>query len=134
MKKLLLVLVIVAGAGLAWTYKMKSDAGYSLAELNDIASGANKSLPAMVDAATRLDRVIAHEGVLEKQYTLVASRLPEIDTAGFETQMSAALIAESCANKQSRTLYKAGVSEWFSYQDMNGQPVATVKIGQENCS
>jgi hypothetical protein len=134
MKKLLLVLVVVAGVGLAWTYKMKSDTRYSLAKLNDIASGANKSLPTMMDAATRLERVVAHEGALEKQYTMVANRRSEIDIPSFEKQMSAALVAESCANKQSLSLYKAGVSEWFTYLDMNGEPIATVKIGKENCA
>lgn len=134
MKKLLLVLVVVAAAGLGWTYKMKSDSRYSLADLNEIASGANKSLPVNVDAATRLDRVVAHEGVLEKQYTLVANRRSEVDVADFEKKMSEALIAESCANEQSRKLYKAGVSEWFTYLDMTGESIANVKIGQANCS
>lgn len=134
MKKLLLVLVVVAAAGLGWTYKMKSDSRYSLDDLNRIASGANKSLPMMVDAATRLDRVVAHEGVLEKQYTLVANRRSELDVSNLEKQMSEALVSQSCANEQSRKLYKAGVSEWFTYLDMNGEAIATVKIGQENCS
>lgn len=134
MKKLLLVLVVIVAAGLAWTYKMKSDSRYSLDDLNGIASGANKSLPMMVDSATRLERMVAHEGVLEKQFTLVANRRAEIDVASFEKQVSESLVAQSCANKQSVTLYKAGVSEWFTYQDMNGEAIATVKIGQENCS
>jgi hypothetical protein len=65
---------------------------------------------------------------------MVANRRSEIDIPSFEKQMSAALVAESCANKQSLALYKAGVSEWFTYLDMNGEPVATVKIGKENCA
>jgi hypothetical protein len=133
MKKLLLVLVVVAGAGLAWTYKMKSDSAYSLDDLNGIATGANKSLPAMMDEATRLDRVVAQEGVLEKQYTLVSTRRADIDTASFEKQMSESLVAQSCANEQSRKLYKAGVSEWFTYVDMNGETIATFKIGKADC-
>jgi len=134
MKKLLLVLVVVAAAGFAWTYKMKSDSRYSLADLNGIASGANKSLPVMVDAATRLERVVAHESALEKEYTLIANRRSEVDVSSFETKMSEALVAQSCSNEQSLKLYKAGVSEWFTYLDMNGEAITTVKIGQENCS
>lgn len=134
MKKMLLFLSVVAASGLAWTYKMKSESRYSLEELNAIALEASKALPVMVDATTRLERVVAHDGVLEKQYTLVSARLVDVDAVSFNRQMSASLISQSCANEQSRTLYKAGVSEWFTYSDVGGNVIATFKVGRDSCS
>ncbi len=134
MKKILLVLAVVAVAGFGWTYKMKSEATYTLEELNSIASAANKALPVMVDDATRLERVVAHEGVLEKQYTLLTLRHADLNVVEFESKMFASLVTQSCANEQSRSLYSAGVSEWYTYSDMNGEIINTFKISKSSCS
>lgn len=134
MKKKLFILGIVAGTALAWTYKMKLETKYSIKELNAIALEANKTLPTMVDSMTRLERVKAHKDTLEKQYSLTTIRLADLDVTAFNKQMSGLLIGQSCANEQSRALYKAGVSEWFTYADMNGDEIATIKIDQSNCS
>jgi hypothetical protein len=134
-KKLVVVFLLVVGAGLAWTFAMKKDveSRYDLALLQDIANGANKTLPVMVDEITRLEKVSASDDLLEKHYTLVNTNVSNLNVADINNQLSKILTELSCGNAQSIKLYKNGVSEWFSYKDGNGNHITTVKINASNC-
>ena len=136
MKKILVfVFLIVLGAGLAWTYYMKKqvDSRYSLKSLQEIAKGANATLPVLVDAQTRLDKVSASEKVLEKHYTLIGVQESAVNKVTFMEAMTKALREQSCVNSQSKDLYQHGVSEWFSYSDENHNLLATIKINLSSC-
>jgi len=135
MKKLFLLLVIIAGIGLSWTFIMKKEveSRYSLTALQRIADGANKNLPVMIDKLTRLEKVSASDNVLEKHYTFTESEISDLDLVNVKSQLSKILVEQSCANAQSTTLYKNGVSEWFTYQDRNGENIVTIKIGLNDC-
>jgi hypothetical protein len=108
-------------------------AQYSLKDLQGIAAGANKTLPVMVDAETRLDAVVASEGRLEKRYTLVSSQTSDALVQSLKTKLFPMLKAESCKNSQSLGLYRSGVSEAFTYSDKNGKLIATYIIGKSSC-
>ena len=134
-KKLVVVFLIVLGGGLAWTYYMKKqvDSRYSLKSLQEIAKGADASLPILVDATTRLDKVTASEKVLEKHYTLIGVQESTVDKTAFKEAMSKPLREQSCANSQSKILYQNGVSEWYTYYDENHNLLATVKVNLASC-
>lgn len=137
MKKILLpLLVLVVGAGLAWTFYMKKEVSerYSLSELQSIADGASKTLPIMVDEITSFERVTADEKLLEKHYKLVSIEKSGLDLERFKDQMTRALIDQSCANTQSLNLFSSGVKEWSTYYDKNNEHILTVKIGSEDCA
>lgn len=113
--------------------KMEVDSRYNLKSLEKIAYDANKHLPTMVDEATRLEKVVAQEKVLEKQYTLVNSGINQIDVLKFEQNISKILKEQSCVNEQSITLYNNNVTEWFTYFDKNGALIATIKVNNSSC-
>ena len=76
MKKVLaglLLVVVVVGLGRVYFMKAALASRYSLSDLQEMAAEANKSLPIMVDQATRLDTVVASEHRLEKRFTLVST-------------------------------------------------------------
>ena len=137
MKKILLpLLVLVVGAGLAWTFYMKKEVAerYSLSELQNIAEGASKTLPIMVDEMTSFEKVTADEKLLEKHYKLVLIEKSGLDLEKFKDQMTRILIDQSCVNSQSLNLFASGVSEWSTYYDKNDEHILTVKISSKDCS
>ncbi len=137
MKKFLIALLaIVAVAGLGWVYYMKTaiSSNYSLNDLERIAVETNKSLPTMVDSQTRLDTVVASERLLEKRYTLVAAQASTELSDELATKLFPMLKAQSCQNKQSMNLYQSGVSEAFTYSDMNGKLIATLTVNRKSCN
>ncbi len=137
MKKFLIALLaIVSVAGFGWVYYMKTAIAsrYSLNDLQRIAVETNKSLPTMVDSHTRLDTVVAAEGLLEKRYTLVAAQASTALSDELATKLFPMLKAQSCQNKQSMNLYQSGVSEAFTYSDMNGKLIATLTVNKKSCN
>lgn len=136
MKKLLPALLVVAGAvGFGAVFYMKGGVAsrYSVKDLQDIAAQANKSLPVMVDPYTRLDMVVASGRLLEKKYTLVSAPSSEALVAELKTKLFPVLKAQSCQNTQSMNLYRSDVAEAFSYADMNGRHLATLKVDRSSC-
>ena len=137
MKKILVAVLLIVGAfGFYRVYVMKTAiaARYPLSELKAIAIEANKNLPVMVDQLTRLDSVVAHEGILEKRYSLVSTKLSDVNVGEFTAKISPILISESCRNKLSLNLYASGISESFTYSDMEGQKISTITINKKSCS
>lgn len=137
MKNILIgLLAIVAIAGLARFFYMKGAlaARYSLSDLHDMAEEANKTLPVMVDPQTRLDKVVASDHLLEKQYTLISAQTSSELTDKLTTTLFPILKAQSCQNKQSMNFYQSGVSEAFTYIDMNGKPIATLTVNKSSCN
>ena len=137
MKKILVAVLLIVGAfGFYRVYVMKTAIAvrYPLSELKAIAIEANKNLPVMVDQLTRLDSVVAHEGILEKRYSLVSTRLSDVNVGEFTAKISPILISESCRNKQSLNLYASGISESLTYSDMEGQKISTITINKKSCS
>jgi hypothetical protein len=86
-----------------------------------------------VDAGTRLEKITASEGVLEKHYTLIGVHESTIDKVAFQEAMTKALREQVCVNSISQKLYKNGVSEWFSYSDEDNQLLVTVKLNLASC-
>jgi hypothetical protein len=137
MKKILIgLLAIVAIVGLARFYYMKGvlAARYSLSDLQGMAAEANKTLPILVDAETRLDKVVASEHLLEKRYTLISAQASNELTDKLTSKLFPILKTQSCQNKQSMNFYQSGVSEAFTYSDMNGKPIATLTVNKSSCN
>lgn len=134
-KVLIGIAVIAAAAGLGRVQYMKAEIAkrYSPESLQQIAVESNKDLPVMVDQLTRLDAVVATEHTLEKRYTLVTAQISEPLRAEVTTKLFPALKAQSCQNEQSKDLYQHGVSEAFTYSDMNGKPIASVTFNKDSC-
>lgn len=137
MKKVLLpLLVLVIGAGTAWTFYMEKEVAerYNLSELQGIAEGASKNLPVMVDEITSFEKVTADEKLLQKHFKLVSIEKSGLDLEKFKDQMTRLLIAQSCVNSVSLNLFASGVSEWSTYYDKNDEHILTVKINSKDCS
>ncbi|SFF51219.1 hypothetical protein SAMN05518865_10168 [Duganella sp. CF458] len=128
--------VVVAAAGLGYVQYMKGEvaARYSPDALKQIAAESNKELPVMVDHLTRLDAVMATERTLEKRYTLVTAQASESLQAELTTKLFPVIKEQSCQNQQSKELYQHGVSEAFTYSDMNEKPVASITLNKNSCT
>lgn len=136
MNKILIGLaVVVAAAGVGRVLYMKAEIArrYSPEALQQTAVESNKELPVMVDHLTRLDAVVATGSTLEKRYTLVTAQVSEPLRAEVTTKLFPVLKAQSCQNEQSKDLYQHGVSEAFTYSDMNGNPIASITFDQNSC-
>ncbi|MGW8394171.1 hypothetical protein [Pseudoduganella sp. HUAS MS19] len=136
MNKILIgIAIVVAAAGLGSVQYMKAEIAerYSPEALSKIAAQSSKELPVMVDHLTRLDAVVATEHTLEKRYTLVSAQVSEPLRAEVATKLFPVLKAQSCQNEQSKDLYQHGVSEAFTYSDMNGKPVASITFNENSC-
>jgi hypothetical protein len=136
MKKVLVgLLLIVAAVGLGRVYFMKAALAsrYSLNDLQKIAAEANKSLPIMVDQATRLDAVVASEHRLEKQFTLVATTASSTLREDLTSKLYPMLKSQSCQSSVSMNLYQSGVTEAFTYFDMNGDQIASFTVDKSAC-
>lgn len=134
-KSIFVVFALVVISGLGWTGYMKYAVAhrYPLASLQEIAAGTNKDLPIAVDEQTRLDKVVASEGQLEQRFTLINVQKSDDLIAQLNAKVYPLLKTKSCSNQLSKNLYASGVTEAFSYSDMNGQHLATFKVGQNDC-
>ncbi len=136
MKKILfgfLVVVLVVGFGRVYYMKSQLASRYSLQDLQKIATGANKTLPVMIDQQTKLNEVVAADRLLEKRYTVVGAAASEALRNEIENKLFPLLKTQSCQNKQSMNFYNSGVAEAFTYSDMNGKHIATLRIDKSSC-
>ena len=114
-------------------------AGRSLAEskiedgLAQTAEQINRSLPAAVDAETRLDKVVAGpDMLLTFQYTLVnypsaEKNPPDISSA------SADVATKACADSATREMLARGVSVAYVYKDNSGNEMFRNLVQPRHC-
>ena len=93
----------------------------------------NKSLPTMIDGATRLDRAEIHGDQLNYYYTLVLASIEGIKIDAFSNQMKNLFLETSCDEDGLRPALEEGISANFIYFDKNGKEVTTVLINFEDC-
>ena len=120
--------VILNALSFIANFWMTSDTEYAL---NEEIRMMNKSLPTMVDNATRLDHVSLQEDNMFYNYTLTNWLAADLDLERFNSIMQPKLKTNACETEETKSLLEEGRSLNYVYRDKSSNPVSkiTVKLG-----
>lgn len=93
----------------------------------------NKSLPIMLDGATRLDRAEFQGNQLSYYYTLVLASIEWIKLDKFSDQKKKLFLDSSCDKDGLLPALEEGISVNFIFFDKNNIEVTTVSINHSDC-
>ena len=93
----------------------------------------NKSLPTMIDAELRHDKVLAEEKNLIFKYTLVNFTKEDMTASKLKSLMEEDTKKGVCADKDSQMMLKRGMSMVYDYADKNKQHITKFVFDAKAC-
>jgi hypothetical protein len=93
----------------------------------------NKSLPVMIDAELRHDKVMAEGKKLIFKYTLVHFTKEEMSAHKLKSLMEEDTKKEVCSDKDSQMILKKGLTMVYDYSDKNKQYIAKFVFDAKAC-
>lgn len=102
--------------------------------LTKMADQINKRLPMAVDKDTRGDNITPGPGRrFTYNYTLVSTKIRDIDKAYFRQTMQAQLRAGVCSNPDMKIFFTNGITVGYSYRAADGTFVDKIDITPKDC-
>lgn len=103
-------------------------------QLAALAVKANRNLPVMVDAQTRLDEVTTGPGAqMTYRYTLPNHASVAGSAQWIATDVRLAVTREVCVNAELRALLSAGTTLVYVYHDKDGQTINQFLVLDGSC-
>jgi len=131
MKKILLSVICVLSFGWAEAEMNKT---VPMAEALQIsAKTMNKSLPVMVDAELRHDKVEAKGNTMILKFTLVNFTLKEMDGEKLKGLMEADIKQSVCTDAETQDMLKKGMKVTYDYTDKNKKHITQFKYDAKAC-
>lgn len=102
-------------------------------KLNEVSNEANKGLPQLVDADTRIDSTQAINKHFITSATLVNYKSEEIDPNKLEKIVLESLTDKVCTRDNYKLFRKHNIITQYDYYGKNGKKILTVKINPKDC-
>ena len=100
----------------------------------DTSQQINNQLPMMIDEETRFDFSMALNKQLHLKYTMINSENNEMDIEHFKIKTKNYLLKNQCRNKNMKILLSLGIEYFYNYFDKDGDIIASIKIGFDECN
>ena len=92
---------------------------------------ASNQEPQMVDAETRLDEIYCEGTTVVYRYLLIGRRIEDMDFDHFDEIMTQRIGTTYCS--QMTQVVREGVGVQWSYWDMHGKPITSIKFLPSDC-
>jgi hypothetical protein len=93
----------------------------------------NKSLPVMMDDATRLDHISLQGRDIYYNYTLINLLEKDLDIERFDAVMTPKIKTNGCENGATRPLLDEGRNLVYMYRDKQSNPVSKIIVSRSDC-
>lgn len=93
----------------------------------------NKSLPVMVDAELRHDKVEAKENTMILKFTLVNFTVKEMSGEKLKGLMEADIRQSVCTDVETKDILKKGIEVVYDYSDKNKKHITQFKYNAKVC-
>jgi hypothetical protein len=93
----------------------------------------NKSLPVMMDDATRLDHISLQGRDIYYNYTLINLLAKDLDVERFDAVMTPKIKTNGCENGATRPLLDEGRKLVYMYRDQQSSPVSKIIVSRSDC-
>jgi hypothetical protein len=131
MNKILLSVVCVLSFGWA---EVDTNKVVPMAEALQISADTmNKSLPVMVDAELRHDKVEANKHTMILKFTLVNFTVEEMDGEKLKGLMEADIRQNVCTDAETQDMLKKGMKVTYDYTDKNKKHITQFKYDAKAC-
>lgn len=122
----LLLMIVVTNFWSAYSHAKSPQA-----QLERTAASLSEGLPSRIDDDTSLESVVANEGELVFNYTLVNYKFGEIDGTALGEAMKPVLIDQLC--EPMAAIWKAGFKIRTEYSSSDGQVLSEIHIVGSDC-
>ncbi|MEZ8577528.1 DUF2569 domain-containing protein [Vibrio splendidus] len=102
-------------------------------KLVQVANEANRDLPKMLDAETKLDAVYTESNNLQYRYSLVNYSATDIDVNALQQNIRPNLVKSACTNSATVGFMQEGVSVSYTYFDKLGSRITSIDITYSDC-
>jgi len=131
MKKIILSVLCVLSFGMA---KVDMNKPVPMAEaLQVTAETMNKSLPVMVDAELRHDKIEIDKNTMILKFTLVNFTVKEMDGEKLKDLMEADIRQTVCTDVETQDMLKKGMKVVYDYTDKNKKHITQFKYDAKEC-
>ena len=131
MKKIIFSAVCVLSFGMA---EVDMDKPLPMAEALKIsAETMNKSLPVMVDAEMRHDKVEIDKNTMILKFTLVNFTVKDMDGEKLKGLMEADIRQSVCKDFETQEMLKKGIKIVYDYSDKNKKYITQLKYDAKEC-
>ena len=131
MKKILLS--VVCGVSFGWADAEMNKAVPIAEALQVSAKTMNKSLPVMVDAELRHDKVEIDKNTMILKFTLVNFTVKEMDGEKLKGLMEADIRQNVCTDVETQDILKKGMHVVYDYTDKNKKHITQFKYDAKVC-
>ncbi|NQZ10228.1 MAG: hypothetical protein HRT35_24010 [Algicola sp.] len=131
LSKFSVLLFCLAAAGCQSTakYDIKNTAKLLRASVIE----TNNAAPMMLDDETRLNSANAVGNKLNYLYTLVNTKVADVDVRQFVKVVTSQLMEATCLDNGMKTLVRHKVVVGYNYFDNEGNAIATIDVDTANC-
>jgi hypothetical protein len=128
---LISVAIIAAGIGYTWLRYYKSEQLHE--KLTKMAVGLNKNNPKMLDADTRLDKVMTSNERFIYNYTLMNATSGKLNFDTLAPKLKLQFAKRLCATTGWNALLEEGARVEYFYSGSDGKPIGKVIVTSSDC-